>query len=330
MDDDTTQPHPAPGPDYEIEAVDTQATGSEAFDPRPGSPDAWKPSWRTWVAVGASAAVVGAAAVFCISAATSSDSSDAATSSQAPAAGNQTGGAGATQGQQGGPGPDGRLGGFGTIATIDGSNLTIKDRNGTTTKVVTSSDTSVTKSVTGSLADVKIGDTVMVVGTGSATEIDATRVTDDGKVSAEDDARGGPGGFDRNGGPPNGAGQMPNGQPPTGQGPNGQFRGPGSDGTSNTAATRGVVQSVGDRSFTISGLDGTEVKITMSDSTEVSVAKKATVADLAVGDTVMVRGEESDGTITATSIREGALRGGFGGPPPGASPGATTSTESQQ
>ena len=60
-----------------------------------------------------------------------------------------------------------------------------------------------TTSETGSVDDIKVGDTVMVVGTGSSTEIAATRVTDDGKVDEDADAAERPGGRIRNG-PPQG------------------------------------------------------------------------------------------------------------------------------
>ena len=104
----------------------------------------------------------------------------------------------------------GGLGGFGTIASIDGSKLTIKDRSGTTTKVATTSSTAVTTSASGTIGDIKVGDTVTVVGTGTSPTIAATRVTDEGEVS-NDDANGqrrfaGPGG---NGGPPAGASGAP-------------------------------------------------------------------------------------------------------------------------
>lgn len=286
-----------------------------------------KPSWKTWVAVAGAAAVVGAAAVFGISAASSSDSSNAAASTQNGGTG-ATGGSGATQGP-GGQGFPGGLGGFGKIATIDGANLTIKNaQTSDTTKVVTSSDTKVTKTVSGSLDDIKVGDTVMVVGTGTSPDITATTVTDDGKVSA--DANGGPT-FNGNGGPPGaGEGQFPSGgqrqfqdgqAPPNGQAPNGGqgFNGaPGGDGA--TTGTRGVVKSVGDGTFTVTGMDGTVVTVTTSSSTKVNVTKDGTVSDLKVGDQVMVRGETNNGTITATSIREGALGGFFrgGNRPPGA------------
>ena len=291
----------------------------------PGSSDSWQPSWKTWVAVGVGAAAIGAAAVFGINAATSSDSSDAAVSTEAPASG-ATGGTGtqspgAQRGFAGGPG------GFGTIATIDGSSLTIEDASGTTTKVVTTDDTTVTVSVEGEVDDIAVGDTVMVVGEGTST-IAATRITSSGEVS--DAEQGPPGGMIRNGTPP----QMPDGQAPPGgmngtppQMPDGQAppngQGPGGAGM----GVRGVVKSVGDGTLIVTGMDDTEVTVTTSSSTEVTITKAATLGDLEVGDSVIVIGTEADGTLTATSIREGALGG-----PPGMVPGAgsTSGNDSQQ
>jgi hypothetical protein len=315
-------------------AAPTDATAQPSPEPvggDPGASDSWQPSWKTWVAVGVGAAAVGAAAVFGISAATSSGSSDAAVSTEAGSG--ATGGAGGTgtaqspgaqRGFAGGPG------GFGTIATIDGSSLTIEDASGTTTKVVTTDDTTVTVSVEGSVDDIAVGDTVMVFGEGTST-IAATRVTSSGEVSDAD--QGPPGGF-RNGTPP----QMPDGQAPPGgmngtppQMPDGQAppngQGPGGPGGAGMGGVRGVVKSVGDGTFTVTGMDDTEVTVTTSSSTEVTITKAATLGDLEVGDSVMVIGTEADGTLTATSIREG----GFGGPPgmvPGA--GSTPGNDPQQ
>ncbi len=324
--------------------------------PPSGEEPAKGPSWKTWVAVAGTAAVVGAAAVFGISAATSSDSSNPAVSTQAD--GNATGqvpGGGAGYGQNGqGRGFAGR-GGFGTISEISGSSFSIKGQNDETTKVKTSSDTKVTISSTGSIDDIKVGDTVSVVGSGSGTEISATTVNDEGRVSS-DDAAGGPGGAFRNGTPPEGmtppdgangngppAGMTPpegmtppdgstgNGGPPNG----GQFPG-GADGST---MTRGVVKSVGDGTFTVTGINDTVVTVTVGSDAKVTIAKEASVSDLKVGDTVMVIGETSDATITATRIREGATLGGgfFNGSrngPPGApnqgGSGSSTSSDGSQ
>ncbi len=261
----------------------------------------------------AGAAVVGAAAVFGISAATSSGGSSNAGASNQPSA-SSTPGSGAGQGEgfrrnfAGG-------GGVGTIASINGANLTLKNGGGKTTKVVTSSKTSVTTTSSGTVGDVEVGDTVTVIGTGASPAITATRVMDEGKVSA-DAGNNGPGGFAPPGG---GEGRFrpgANGQPPSGGGPDqrqfpggGQF--PGADGA--TAFTRGTVASVGDGTFTVTSMDGTAVTVTTSSSTTVSVTRSASVSDLKVGDQVVVRGKRSNGTITATSIREGSLAGGVFG-----------------
>jgi hypothetical protein len=73
------------------------------------------------------------------------------------------------------------------------------------------------------------------------------------------------------------------------------------------------VASVGNGTFTVTSADGTAVTVTTSGSTTVSVTKQGSVSDLKVGDQVVVRGKRSNGAITATNIREGALGGGFFG-----------------
>lgn len=313
MDDDMTNPNP--GPPLEPTPPEGALAADPAADPAataatpPGEAPPPRPSWKTWVAVGVGAAVVGAAAVFGISAATSSGSSNAAATSQAGTA------TGQGQGQSGPTGPRSRFGGggFGTIADINGSTLTIEHQDNTTTKVVTSSKTSVTTSAPGTVDDIEVGDTVTVIGTGTSPDITATSVMDDGKVSTTAGNQGGPGGFG-NGRPPGGAegGFQPR------QGQNGQIPGGGQGdrqvpgGANGASFTRGVVASVGDGTFTVTGIDGTAVTVTTSATTPVSVTKSATVGDLKVGDQVVVRGKQSKGTITATNIREGGLGGGVG------------------
>ena len=166
----------------------------------PGAPPPTGPSWKTWVAVAGGAVVVGAAAVFGISAATSSGSNSADAATQQPITNSAPNPYGQGQG-----GPQMRFAGrgaAGTITAIDGSTLTLSDQQqSSATKVKTTSKTKVTTTVKGSFDDVKVGDTVMVVGTQSGDSIAATRVSNQGKVSASD--RQGPGG-QRFGGPPQG------------------------------------------------------------------------------------------------------------------------------
>ncbi len=68
--------------------------------------------------------------------------------------------------------------------------------------------------------------------------------------------------------------------------------------------------------LTVQSSSGSTVTVTASSSTTVLITKNGSVSDLTVGEQIMVRGTSSNGTITATSIREG----GFG-PPQGASGG---------
>ena len=91
-----------------------------------------------------------------------------------------------------------------------------------------------------------------------------------------------------------GGGQMPAGGP-------GGFGG----------MTFGEITSVGDGSLTITDQSGNEVTVTVGDDTSITRQADISLGDLAVGTTVVVRGETGDdGNVTAQSISEG---GGFGG-----------------
>jgi hypothetical protein len=347
MSDDSTDPGPdlEPTPPLPEGGAGPDPTGATAApgDPAagipttemtaampPGAPPPPKgPSWKTWVAVAGGAVVVGAAAVFGISAATSSGSSaDAA--SQSPAT-NQVNPNGQGQGQ----GPQTRFfgrGAAGTIKSIDGSTFTLSGPSGSST-VKTTAKTKVTTTEKGSSDDVKVGDTVMVVGTKSDSSMAASRVSDEGKLSASDRQgprdrqrfNGPPPGADGNGPPPGFQGDGPqggqrNGPPPGTDGQGGFQGGSGANGGPGAADgmtfTRGEVQSVSDGSFTVKGIDGTTVTVTTSSDTTFSITKDARVSDLAVGDTIVAMGKTSDGVVTATRIREGDQAGGFfrGGP----------------
>jgi len=79
--------------------------------------------------------------------------------------------------------------------------------------------------------------------------------------------------------------------------------------------TRGVVKSVGDGTFVVTGMGGTDVTVTTSSDTTVTVTKAAQVSDLKVGDTVMVGrrlGQRLDHREPA--FVKGALGGPGGGP----------------
>lgn len=88
--------------------------------------------------------------------------------SAAPARG-QFGGAGGTFARPGGMmgGRSGTGGGFtaGQILSKDASSITVKMQNGNTAIVLIGSSTEVVKSVTGSAADLSVGENVVVTGT---------------------------------------------------------------------------------------------------------------------------------------------------------------------
>lgn len=250
---------------------------------------------RRWVAAALGTAAIGVAAVVGANLASSSTQGLAAAGQNGPGGG--PGGFG---------GPGGR-GGDGTIASIDGSTIKMTTQAGTTVNVVTSPSTTVTVSSTGASSDIKAGDNVRVTGTTSGTTVTADEITDSGTTALAD----GPGGG--RGFPP-GGGAAPNGAAaPTGGaaannggagGPNGGFRGDGRPPTS------GVVKSVNGSSFTVTPTDGTTVTVATSSATTVTLVKPSTVQALKVGDTIEANGATAtDGTVTASSIRSGALGG---------------------
>ncbi|HEX4776912.1 MAG TPA: hypothetical protein VFW74_09080 [Acidimicrobiia bacterium] len=94
----------------------------------------------------------------------SSSTSSAATALAALRNGARGGGAAGTSGAGGAGAGGGRGAVVGQVKLIDGSNIYVTDAQGNTVKVATNAGSQFSKSDTGSLADVKIGDTVVVQG----------------------------------------------------------------------------------------------------------------------------------------------------------------------
>lgn len=94
----------------------------------------------------------------------SSSTSSAATALAALRNGARGGGAAGTGGAGGAGAGGGRGAVVGQVKLIDGSNIYVTDAQGNTVKVATNAGSQFSKSDTGSLADVKIGDTVVVQG----------------------------------------------------------------------------------------------------------------------------------------------------------------------
>jgi len=291
--------------------MDNDIEADEPIEQLPGGsgePDGRGPGGvgvKTWIISGVAAVVIAGGLIFGIRAATVSDGVSASSSANSSTA------TGPANGQPGFPGG----GVFGTVASVNGDALTVTDRSGQTTKVATTADTTVTRSTVGAASDLKVGDNVSVMGSGTATAIAAERISDSGDVAVTE---AGPGGTPPAGGQaPSGA--APSGGPSTGQAPPDA---PAQDGTRVSA--RGVIASIDGTTVSVTASDGTTVTVTMSDSTTVSIVSTIKVSDLVKGDSIMARGAAADGTLTATSITTG-VAGGMpgGGTPPSGAPGAS-------
>ena len=99
--------------------------------------------------------------------------------------------------------------------------------------------------------------------------------------------------------------------------------GPGSGGQTSRMGVAGTVASVSDTSFTVKGGGSDPVTVKVTDDTTITKVgedgqeEKIELADLKVGDTVMVRGEQSGDAIAATVVRVGELPGAPGHGPLG-------------
>jgi hypothetical protein len=151
----------------------------------------------------------------------------------------------------------------------------------------------------------------VIIGTGTTT-VAATSITDSGTVAITTGPGGGnaPAGI-RGGAPGAGtASAAANGGQAGAGGPGGGGR----FGGNGMAPVSGTVAEVGSGSLTVTETNGTTVKVTTSSSTTVTTLQTIKVSDLAAGQTVTVRGTTTNGTVTATSIEEGAVPAGQGGP----------------
>lgn len=91
--------------------------------------------------------------------------------------------------------------------------------------------------------------------------------------------------------------------------------------------TVGEITSVGNGTLVLTDQSGNEITVTVGDDTSITKQAEITLSDLAVGTSVVVRGETGDdGNVTAQSISEGGF-GGMGmpgGQPGGDAPGTAS------
>ncbi len=294
--------------DQHVTLADDELWGAPA--PAPAGETGKRSHARRWVVAAFGTVAIGVAAVVGANLASSSTQGLATGGRGGP------GGGPGRFGGFGGPGGFGGRGDNGTIASIDGSTIKLTTKAGTTVNVVTSASTTVSVSSTGAVSDVKVGDNVRVLGTTSGTTVAADQITDSGATALADGpgaGRGGPpAGAFQGGTPPNGAANAnrtpgnANGGPANGTPPNGAggFRDGG-------PPTTGVVKTVNGGTFTITATDGTNLTVTTSSATQVTIVKPGTLQSLKTGDAIQVNGTTaSDGTITASSIRSGAVTAG--------------------
>ena len=303
--------------------------------------------WKPWVTAGVTAVLIAGGAVFLIT-----NSSDGASATNAVPAGATNGGYGNRESGFR------RMGTAGTIASIDGSTLTVTEQarpvgpdgesndqttgSSTTVTVTATDDTTITETVAGSLSDVKVGDNVVVIGESADGTFTARRIMDTGDLTDI-----GVGGKSRSGsamppaGAPDGYGKPPADVPaPDGAGPGGRPpthapTGAPTDPTGRAGGqmTTGTVESVDGSTVNVKTSDGTVVAVATNADTTITVTRKIALSDLEVGDTISVTGETDNGTVAATAIRKGELRGagGFehrsGGRSGSGEPGQTTTTQ---
>jgi len=317
MNEDLDRDEPADPPD-EAQEDDAWFAPAASGD-RTARPDEPR-SARTWVLAGVGAAVIAAASVTGITLASRHSSASTPASAQF--------GPGGQAGPGGRPGGGGRPG---AVVDVSGSTLTMRastpgSSSTSTITVKTTSSTSITEAVTGTVSQIKTGDHLLISGTTSGTEVAATRIEDRGSAAL---SAGGIGGTPP-GGAATGSGSSTQG-PPTGPAPGGSSgsstAGPpgfaggigGPPGMGETASPggaplMGTVTAVDGSTITVKSTTGASYTITAGSATTVTVDKTITLADLRAGEAVMVQGATSHGVITATTIRTAVAGFGPAGP----------------
>jgi Domain of unknown function (DUF5666) len=228
------------------------------------------------------ATAVPAAAATNIAPAASSSTASAASPSTQP-----TGNSAAATNQ---PGSRANGGTRGTIESITGEKVVLNEPNGTKVNVLANGTTAVSVSKPASLADFKVGDNIMVVGTADANGTVAATAVSSGR-----------------------AGNAPrpaNANAPASTGTNGA----NANGQRPGSGIRGSIVSVAGTQLVINDTTGKAVNVSTSAATTFTVSRSGSVADYKVGDVIVVQGTpDATGSIVAASISPSPARGNFGG-----------------
>lgn len=192
----------------------------------------------------------------------------------------------------------------GTVQNVEGKTISVTAQDGAVTKATVTDSTTYVKNGAITVADLKVGDAVTVLGAiGADGTITATQLTVGGAGQA---AAIGAGGFNRQGGA-------------TGQGATGSGRTGGTGATTGTGATggqfanltavSGSVQIIDGNVVTVAVDGGQPTKVILGANARLSKTAAATLADVTVGEQVTIIGQAgADGVVGAVVVQIGALR----------------------
>ena len=225
--------------------------------------------------------------------------------------------------QEGGPvmggGPGGLAGIGGEVTAIDGSTITVENqgRDGTTTTltVETDDDTSVTTSLAGTVDDLAVGDTIVAFGETTDEQFVASSVDEGaGGMRGPVFQAGGPSGAPGGDVATSGTGRPPvftEGQtPPDGSMPaGGPAGGPPSGQTvqMDGRLVAGTIVEIDDSTITVESQDGVQTVVALDDATTITVSEDLALSDIAIGSTIRVSGDDTDGTVDETTVHASSI-----------------------
>jgi hypothetical protein len=186
----------------------------------------------------------------------------------------------------------------GTVQQVDSTTITLTVQSGALTRATVSSSTTLIKNTTITAADIKVGDTVTVIGQAAPDgSVTAQQVTDGAAAQA-----GGAGSFTRQG--TGGSGQSGTGFTAGA----GITRTTGITGAASgqavTSAIAGTVQAIDSSTMTVTEQSGQMIKVALDASTRLRKTTAVAMTDITAGAQVTITGQAAaDGSITATMVQ---------------------------
>ena len=192
-------------------------------------------------------------------------------------------------GAAGTPGAGGGV--TGKVTKVDGATLSLQQQPGNTTLTITTgATTTVTTFAAAAMSDLKTGDLIAVQGekTGDTAYTATVLLALSGERGAAGGGGGAPGGGAASTAPAGTAGGQ-------GRGPGGSGRDAGGFGLAGGGPS-GRITKIDGATITLQGLDGTTLTVTTNNGTSVRKQTEGKVADIKVGDTIVVQGEKTGDT----------------------------------